>query len=350
MTTDNPQINNAPIPPELQAAIDKSRKQLNDSIEAANRATAQMPVAAPPTALEQHEAMIQAQQQLPVDSLATQTPSPVPVPVAVTNPLVARGRLPGETFRLPSRGVFYDDGELDADVESGEVHMYPMTAYEEITLSSASKLFSGEGIIEVIQRCVPSIRKPAKLLAQDVDFILFALRKVSYGPSIEFTKTHVDCPWAKEHEIEPRNNKYVADIGKMLKETVEIDQVQLASKYKTTLSNGQLIMMHPIRFDAFVTLMQAVSQNNMNEMSVADQTDHLLDQLLLIIRQVDEITDHDMIREWLSVITPSMMREVNTALGELSVWGIDTKTTFACSDCGAKMEMELPTNPLVLFS
>ena len=88
-----------------------------------------------------------------------------------SNPLLERIRIPGETFTLPSQGIFYKNGELDDDSKNGEVYIYPMVTYDEIVLKTPDKLFSGEAITEVFQRCVPQIKKPMELLAKDVDFI-----------------------------------------------------------------------------------------------------------------------------------------------------------------------------------
>ena len=43
--------------------------------------------------------------------------------VPIPNPLLASLRIPGETFRLPSHGLFYTDGELDDSVVNGEVEV-----------------------------------------------------------------------------------------------------------------------------------------------------------------------------------------------------------------------------------
>ena len=54
------------------------------------------------------------------------------------NPLLARVKLPGETFALPSGGIFYESGELDDSVNHGELHIYPMAAYDEVLIKTPS--------------------------------------------------------------------------------------------------------------------------------------------------------------------------------------------------------------------
>jgi len=40
-----------------------------------------------------------------------------------SNPLLENLRLPGETVRLPSGGMFYKNGELASHVNNGEIHV-----------------------------------------------------------------------------------------------------------------------------------------------------------------------------------------------------------------------------------
>lgn len=268
------------------------------------------------------------------------------------NPLLARARLPGDTFRLPSQGIFYTNGELDATVEDGEVHVYPMTAIDEIVISSPAKLFSGEGIIEVLQRCVPSVLQPAELLAQDIDFLLLCLRKVSYGPTIEVERTHVECTAEREEGTEPRKQLFNGDIGKMIAKTKELSPTDITNNYRIELDNGQIIKMQPMRFSSYVKLMQIISldQGEAGSMDEHAQSDMMLDQLSDMILSVDEVGDQEMIREWLAIITPNQIRKLNDVISGMASWGINTSFKVKCRDCKKQMEVDVPTNPLVLFS
>lgn len=52
--------------------------------------------------------------------------SPPPPPPKPVNPLLSRIQMPGETFALPSGGVFYTHGELDDSVVNAEVRVHPI--------------------------------------------------------------------------------------------------------------------------------------------------------------------------------------------------------------------------------
>ena len=269
------------------------------------------------------------------------------------NPLLDRARMPGETFRLPSRGIFYTNGELAEDVEEGELHMYAMTAIDEIVLSSPSKLFSGESIIEVIRRCVPDVLIPEELLSQDIDFILLCLRKVSYGPTFDFARTHNDCEIELPEDHPIPSHEYQINMDHLIKQTKEINPENMVANYRIELDSGQVVQIQPIRFGAYVKVMQVLSQkigDNAEDMSLEDQKDMLLNQLATMISAVDEITDTDMIREWLEVINPAQVRKINTSISNMGTWGVNTVQKIKCRDCKKEMEVEIPTNPLALFS
>ena len=104
----------------------------------------------------------------------------------------------GSTFQLPSRGLFYKKGELRDDVEMGEVHVHPMSAYDEILMKSPDQLYSGESVDKVFRRCIPQILNPSELISKDVDFLLVCLRQVTYGNDMEVTYTH-SCEDAKSN-------------------------------------------------------------------------------------------------------------------------------------------------------
>ena len=106
------------------------------------------------------------------------------------NPLLQKIRLPGRIFQLPSRGLFYNNGELENTVKDGEIHVHAMSAFAEIHMKNPDQLFSGQAVDTVFRECVRGVVEPTKLLAKDVDAILMFLRTVTYGPNYEFTAKH----------------------------------------------------------------------------------------------------------------------------------------------------------------
>lgn len=256
------------------------------------------------------------------------------------NPLLKRARLPGESFTLPSGGLFYKDGELDDGVQNAEVHVYPMTALDEILIKTPDKLFSGDAIREVFERCVPQITKPGRLLARDVDFVLIALRKVSYGEEMEIHYTH-DCKDAKDHS-------YVVNVSDFLRKSKRIDPTTLGKEFVVELSNDQKVHIQPIRFDDMIAMMQI--NEDQDEISAENVKTTLLDGLANVITQIDEVTKPEWIREALDVFAPMHLQEINEGVDRSVKWGPDFKSQIKCRDCGKDVEATIPLNPLAFFT
>jgi len=255
------------------------------------------------------------------------------------NPLLERARMPGETFTLPSGGLFYKNGELDEAVENGEVYINPMVTLDEIILKSPDKLYSGEGIIEVFGRCVPQILKPSELLSNDVDYILTALRKISFGNTTEITYTH-DCAKGKEH-------KYKLDMSNFIKNTKNIDPTSIKREYTKTLMNGQEIMLSPPKFLPALKMYQASLDTSTLDEKELEKS--VLTNVATMVTKVDEISDNAMIAEWVGVLTPEQLLEIKDFVTETSEWGTNFQTNVKCKDCGKEMDITSEMNPVSFF-
>ena len=273
-------------------------------------------------------------------------PDGVPSQPAPSNPLLARIQMPGETFKLPSGGLFYTNGELADHVKDAEVQVHPMTVLDEIMIKTPDMLFSGKAIQEVFGRCIQDVIKPNQLLAKDVDFLLLCLRKVSYGDTLEMEDVHYDCPSKKEGE-DPEAHSYVIDINTFIKNSKLMDPTTTEQYFSIELPNQQKVNITPIRFADFVTLMQ-FQDNDIK--TPEEQVVELCGTLANIIVNVDEITDKQMIIEWLEVIKPEYLKLLHNRLEDTVQWGPDFKYKYNCKDCGQAREVVAPMNPLAFFT
>lgn len=263
-----------------------------------------------------------------------------PLTQSRVNPLLERVQMPGETFPLPSGGIFYNDGELDPSVHNAEVRVGPMTALDEIVMKTPDMLFSGDAVRQVFARCIPSILKPDRILAKDVDFLLVCLRKVSYGNMLRMQQTH-SCKNAKPHQ-------YDVDITQFISKTKRIDPVGALSNFCAVMPNDEKVYLEPIRFGHFVEVMQLTDDTT--EMAPEERRDRLVRSISNVIARVDEIDDKEMIREWLSVISPEFLHEINNKVDDTINWGTEFQTKLKCRDCGQFFSVDLPMNPLAFFT
>lgn len=257
-----------------------------------------------------------------------------------SNPLLDRIRMPGETFRLPSGALFYpkESGILDSSVADGELHVHPMTALDEIALKTPDLLFSGKAVEQVFGRCIPDVKDPKRLLAKDVDFLLVALRKVSYGPEMELQYTHT-CEKAKSHT-------YKASVDGFIKKTKRIDPTRVTSDFIVNLTNDQIVKMVPLNFGSFVELMQA----NEQELEPEELAKRLYSSISKLISSVDGIEDAGMIVEWLSKLPPVLMKQITESVEKTTEWGPDFHVAIKCKDCGQEESVQAPLNPLAFFT
>lgn len=260
------------------------------------------------------------------------------------NPLLAGFKLPGRIFQLPSRGIFYHDGELDESVKNGEIHVHPMTALDEINMKNPDQLFSGNAVNTVFASCIPCIKKPSELLSKDVDAIMLFLRTVTYGPNFEFMAHHGCGPKDQPH----KDYSYVANVDTIINEMKIIDPTIVDQLYTIVLPNKQVVKLRPNKYQQVIDLITA--NQNKKVITVDDQQKNLVTMLLGVIENVDGITDKDQITEWIKVIPAPSVNRIATKIESINDWGSSLKWACICKDCKETYEVEIPINPGVFFS
>jgi uncharacterized protein YejL (UPF0352 family) len=109
------------------------------------------------------------------------------------NPLLAHMRQPKVYIKLPSDGKYWAEGSINHSV-NGEYPVYSMTAKDELLLKTPDALLNGQGIVDVIQSCIPNIQDAWAIPNIDIDVILIAIRIASYGHMMQLTVSHEELP------------------------------------------------------------------------------------------------------------------------------------------------------------
>jgi hypothetical protein len=256
------------------------------------------------------------------------------------NPLMAALKLPGRIFQLPSKGIFYKNGELDESVKNGEIHVHAMSALDEITMKNPDQLFSGAAIDSVLKNCVKDVKKPTELLAKDVDAITLFLRTVTYGPSYEFIARHT-CQGAKEHS-------YYADVDTIISRMKMLDETLTDEMYTVKLGNGQTVKLRPNKYQQVIDLIK--NNQNKQELTAEDQRRNLMAMLIGVIESVDNISNPALIEEWITALPAVMANRIGDKVESLNSWGSDLKWECKCLDCGEMFEVEIPINAVAFFT
>lgn len=256
-----------------------------------------------------------------------------------SNPLLAGLKLPGRIFQLPSRGIFYKNGELSDTVKDGEIHVHPMSAMDEINMKNADQLFSGSAVNEVFKHCVSGVEKPSDLLAKDVDAVMLFLRAVTYGSSYEFTAKHT-CKDAKNHS-------YVADVDVLISNIKMIDPTTIEKNYTVSLPNGQSVKLRPNRYQQVLDLIK--KNGNKTTITVDQQKENLLQMLLGVIESVDNVTKVEFLTEWIKKVPPPIVNRIGDKVENVNDWGPVFKWKCVCKDCKEEYEVDIPINPIAFF-
>ena len=307
-----------------------------------------------------------------------------------TNPLLAKVKLPGKRFRLPSKGLFYNDGEIDESVVDGEIEVFSMTTIDEIILRSPEFLFNGEAIERVFTRCVPEIKKPLRLLATDVDFVLACLRIVSYGGTYQIHTRCPDCETKQDKQNRVDRETFLTEVaekaeaqniefetaldneqvqsklklidskqstehtyninlaGIVQNNTVEVSEGEM-EKYTVTLSNDQVVHMTPMKMDSAVATHQF--QNKERDIDLTVIEEFISFMIASTILSVDNETDWDMICEWATVLPLKLKRELEEKTKTLMSWGTDFTYIVKCLDekCDHEHNISTLLNPITFF-
>jgi len=255
------------------------------------------------------------------------------------NTLLQRVEMPGSTFQMPSRGLFYEHGELRDDVAMGEVHVHPMSAFDEILMKSIDHLFSGEAVEKVFKRCIPQVLQPLELLARDVDFLLVCLRQVTFGDDLDVTYDH-GCK-------DSTKQSYIVKLSEFIQSTKRIDPTSIGKAYTTTLENGQVVKMHPSKFKDILEIYQS---NESAAMTVEDELEMATLMISSVISSVDEITNKEHIKEWIKKIPAGWIKELSNKIESASDFGTDFSFKTKCKDCKKEITIQTPVNPISFFT
>jgi hypothetical protein len=117
-----------------------------------------------------------------------------------SNPLANHFRQIAIYLKLPSGGKYWAPNTINLTA-NGEVGVMPMTAKDEILLKTPDALMNGQGIVDVIQSCIPQIKNAWAIPTIDVDAILIAIRIATYGEEMSVDSVCPKCKTESRHGV-----------------------------------------------------------------------------------------------------------------------------------------------------
>jgi hypothetical protein len=83
-----------------------------------------------------------------------------------------------------------------------EIPIYPMTIKDEITIKTPDALMNGQGVVDVIHSCCPSIKNAWATPSVDLDAIFIAIRIASYGSNMDIDSVCPHCGEENRHAVD----------------------------------------------------------------------------------------------------------------------------------------------------
>ena len=269
------------------------------------------------------------------------------------NPLNEYFRQPAIYVSLPS-GTDYP-AEVVTKSATGEIGIMPMTAKDEIRFKTPDALMNGQGVVDVIESCVPDINDAWQIKSYDLDTLLVAIRIATYGETMSISFTVPVINEQVEHTI---NLPAILD---------EIQKVQVQSQI--TLQDGLKVKVRPLTYrDMTSTSLRTFQEQKMytavqdsqladdekakrfNEAfkKLTDLNSEILLKNIESITMADEtvITDATHIKEFVDNANAKVIKEIETKLMDLRSQGavkpLKMKATEDQIKRGAPASYEVP--------
>ena len=270
-----------------------------------------------------------------------------------TNPLNKYFRQPSIYVALPS-GTDYPP-EVVSPSKTGEIGVMPMTARDEIKFKTPDALMNGQGIVDVIQSCVPDIKDAWQVKSYDLDTILIAIRIATYGETMDI---NFNVPGTKE------TASHTVNLPALL------DQIRLSKVEDSfVMADGLKVTVNPLTYkDMTTTSMQTFQQSKMystvqgSEMpdeekqkrfneafkTLTELNASLLQKNIRSMTMTDgtEITDAAHIKEFMDKANTKLVKEIEDKLTALRAQGavkpLKLKATEAQIKSGAPANYEVP--------
>lgn len=268
------------------------------------------------------------------------------------NPLHKFFRKPKIYVSLPGQHRYSDD--IIEFTDNGELPVYPMTGADEIIMKNPDGLLNGESLVSVIKSCVPAVKNPKKLLTNDLDVLVTAIRYATYGDDIE---VQLKCP-----SCEATNN-FKIDISDSLAVIQKLEDEYVVS------DNGLDIHLKPYTFKESIAGLHVQFEQSkiIKAMASSEMTDAQRSELMtetfikaaqvnenLLVDAIDRIVtddghvviDRNHIKEFIKNAESLLIDKIEEMIKNISSVGIDKEKHVSCPGCHHEWDTTIDFNPV----
>ena len=275
-----------------------------------------------------------------------------------SNPLGQYFRKPGLNVRLPSGGKFYAiPPKMTID---GEIAVFPMTAKDELLVKSADSLLNGDALINLIRSCVPDIANPSEIPNPDLDAVLLAIRKATYGSKLDI---NANCPcfdWSGAYSID------IDNMMQQIVDTPDFNQVDLSNGLQVNVKPNSLSDQNKLGLIQFenVRKLQSITEttdeatkltiNNDITTRNISLTEEIISNAIINVCLPDGtvVSDRTMIKEWINQIEVTDFKLIEEKISEINKSGTSTRTQVKCGKegCERMFDIDFTLDPVNFFA
>lgn len=272
------------------------------------------------------------------------------------NPLKSYFRKPGIWIKLPSGGKYYDEKPSDFN-DMGEIAVYPMTAKDELIMKNADALLNGSAINQLIQSCAPSIKNPENMPAMDLDAVLLAIRRCTYGENLDIETQCSHCSANNSHAL--NLNFFISTIKSIdSNEPVDIDGIKVFVK---PVNVRQLLSLNWVQYEQ-VRNIQLAEQNTIDEKekinilqagytALTNKNIEIISSCIdtVLLPDSTSVTDQVNIREWAEQLSQPDFKKIELSIMSMAQKGMSKNFSVNCNSCGEEYESNIDLNPTTFF-
>ena len=270
-----------------------------------------------------------------------------------TNPLNKYFRQPAVYISLPSGGAY--PPHVLTPSTSGEYGVMPMTAKDEIRFKTPDALMNGEGVVEVIQSCIPDIKDAWQVKAHDLDTILIAIRIATYGETMDIKFTVPGSNEEAEHSLnlpallenirlKKIQNEFILDDGMK----ISVNPLTYRDMTKASLQTFQQTKMYNAIQSSEIEDEQKLKRFNDAFKSLTELNSSILLKNIAKITTPEgaEVTDPVQIKEFVEKANATLIKQIEDKLtvfrSQGAVEPVKLKATKEQIEKGAPATYEVP--------
>lgn len=224
---------------------------------------------------------------------------------------------------LPSKGIFYKN-EKDKGIRKGYVTIRPMSVAEEEILSNKNYLKSGSTFRRVFDACICNDFEAKKLCSYDAYYLMYALRKYSYGDEYDLKLTCPDC----EAEYD-----YTLDISEIPFEELD-ESLEYSRTIKLPVSRYTVVM--------HVATLEDDEELEKLKRRYPNQSETVLTYYNLTDQVLDNEGDEIPMEDWMDFFNALPVRDKGEIVNKFEKDSMIPEITVICPKCGAEHKMAIP--------